>query len=51
MSDDQAKPEQERTSDGKRKKQMRNAGVAAGVGSAAIVAALLYARSARRNPD
>lgn len=33
----------------KRKRQLRGAGVAAGIGSAAIVAALLYAGRNRRN--
>ncbi len=55
MSDDQPKPEKDesgqRPSDARRKKQLVTAGVAAGIGSAAIVAALLYAKSARRNQD
>jgi hypothetical protein len=56
MSDDQptsGDKETERASpDPKRKKQLLTAGVAAaGIGSAAIVAALLYAKSTRRTQD
>jgi hypothetical protein len=57
MADDQPtsdkKPGEARPSaeDAKRKKQLVTAGVAAGIGSAAIVAALLYAKSARRTQD
>jgi hypothetical protein len=56
MSDDEPTPENKgewgkavRTP--KRKKQLLTAGMAAGIGSAAIVAALLYAKSTRRNQD
>jgi hypothetical protein len=35
----------------RRKKQMMGAGVAAGIGSAAIVAALLYAKGSRRTGE
>ncbi len=38
-----------KTVDPRRKKQMVTAGVAAGIGSAAIVAALLYANRARKS--
>ena len=38
-----------KTVDPKRKKQFVKAGVAVGVGSAAIVAALLYANRSRKN--
>ncbi len=55
MSDDQPTPENKESGQGgadpKRKKQLLTAGVAAGIGSAAIVAALLYAKSTRRNQD
>ncbi|HEX8442540.1 MAG TPA: hypothetical protein VF631_02715 [Allosphingosinicella sp.] len=56
MSDDQqptpeTKQAGQRNADPKRKKQLLTAGVAAGIGSAAVVAALLYAKSARRNQD
>lgn len=37
------------TVDPKRKKQLVTAGVAAGIGSAAIVAALLYTNRSRKN--
>jgi hypothetical protein len=55
MSDDQPtsgnKEAGQAGSDPKRKKQLLTAGVAAGIGSAAIVAALLYAKSTRRTQD
>ncbi|HEX8401167.1 MAG TPA: hypothetical protein VF628_05630 [Allosphingosinicella sp.] len=62
MSDQPQTPEQQRpeekqaevatdASAAKRKKQLVTAGVAAGIGSAAIVAALLYAKSTRRTQD
>ena len=55
MSDDQLTSGDEKTRQGspdpKRKKQLLTAGVAAGIGSAAIVAALLYAKSTRRTQD
>jgi hypothetical protein len=38
----------ERAGESKRKKQLMGAGVAVGIGSAAIVAALLYANRGRR---
>ena len=43
----------EETSDGEgddRKAKLRKAGVAVGIGSAAIVAALLYASNVKKNP-
>ncbi len=57
MSDDQAKPEEKQgeaiasAAAVKRRKQLVGAGVAVGVGSAAIVAALLYTRNSRRSTD
>jgi uncharacterized protein involved in exopolysaccharide biosynthesis len=55
MSDDEPTPENKAMGQGspdpKRKKQLLTAGMAAGIGSAAIVAALLYAKSTRRNQD
>lgn len=54
MSDDQIKPDENQPDprpEDVRKKQLVKAGVAAGIGSAAIVAALLYAKGARRNPN
>ena len=52
MSEDQPTPDAKPdAADGKRKKRLVTAGVAAGIGSAAIVAALLYAKSARRNQE
>lgn len=52
MSEDQPTPEDKpETEQARRKKQLVKAGVAAGIGSAAIVAALLYAKSTRRNQD
>jgi len=37
--------------DDRRKKQLVSAGVAFGIGSAAIVAAMLYAKGSRRNSE
>jgi uncharacterized protein involved in exopolysaccharide biosynthesis len=51
MSEEQSTPGKPDQAAGKRKKQLVTAGVAAGIGSAAIVAALLYAKSARRNQE
>ncbi len=57
MSDEQPSPEPKPDELGKakagdrRKKQLMSAGVAVGIGSAAIVAALLYAKGSRRTGE
>ena len=55
MTDDQSTPADkesgQRAPNPKRNKQLLTAGVAAGIGSAAIGSALLYAKSTRRNQD
>jgi hypothetical protein len=55
MSDDeQAKPEApetDRKNSGDRRKRLVGAGVAVGIGSAAIVAALLYTKGSRRTGE
>ena len=49
MSDEATKNDPEAAAAGKRRRSMRTAGVAFGIGSAAIVAALLYANRNRRS--
>ncbi len=58
MPDDMPSPETRQDEAGsrteagdRRKKLVRNAGVAVGIGSAAIVAALLYAKGSRRSGE
>lgn len=49
MSDEASKPDAPAQSEDSNKSKKRLAGVAVGIGSAAIVAALLYANRSRRN--
>ncbi|MBA3511631.1 hypothetical protein [Sphingomonas sp.] len=49
MSDDDKKPADEASEE--RRAKLVKAGVAVGIGSAAIVAALLYASKVKKTPD